>query len=133
MPYPDFPVATVRTVTATRVNGGGLQLECRILMKADMPPTRYRVAARIQLAEIDEGRNAGKMRSCLSDTVEVRTLQDGSETGMFEMIVLFVPNVLRCISVPEGDRMNMYSRFFLIDQVTGYRKMFMSPKVIQSL
>lgn len=133
MPYPDFPVATVRTVTATRVNGGGLQLECRILMKADMPPTRYRVAARIQLAEIDEGRNAGKMRNCLSDTVEVRTLQDGSETGMFEMIVLFVPNVLRCISVPEGDRMNMYSRFFLINQVTGYRKMFMSPKVIQSL
>lgn len=114
---PDFPVV--------RVNGNGLQLECSVLMKADTPPSRFRVAARIQLAEIGEGRNAGKMRSCLSDTVEVRTLQDGSETGIFEMIVLFVPNVLRSISIPEGNRMNMYSRFFLIDQVTGYRKMVM--------
>lgn len=44
---------------------------------------------------------------------------------MFEMSILFAPYVLRSISVPEGDRMNMYARFFLIDQVTGYRKMVM--------
>lgn len=125
VPYPDFPVATVQTVTARRVNGNGLQLECSVLMKADTPPSRFRVAARIQLAEIGEGRNAGKMRSCLSDTVEVRTLQDGSNAGVFEMSILFAPYVLRSISVPEGDRMNMYARFFLIDQVTGYRKMVM--------
>ena len=125
VPYPDFPVATVQTVTARRVNGNDLQLECSVLMKSDTPPSRFRVAARIQLAEIGEGRNAGKMRSCLSDTVEIRTLQDGTDAGLFEMSILFAPYVLRSISVPEGDRMNMYARFFLIDQVTGYWKMVM--------
>lgn len=125
VPYPDFPVATVQSVTASRVNGNDLQLECSVLMKSDTPPSRFRVAARIQLAEIDEGRNAGKMRSCLSDTVEIRTLQDGNGTGTFEMIIRFSPYALRSIAIPEGNRMNMYSRFFLIDQVTGYRKMVM--------
>lgn len=84
------------------MNGNGLQLECSVLMKSDTPPSRFRVAARIQLAEIGEGRNAGKMRSCLSDTVEVRTLQDGTDAGLFEMSILFAPYVLRSISVPDG-------------------------------
>lgn len=97
-------------------------------MKTDTPPSRYRVAARIQLAEIGEGRNAGKMRSCLSETVDIRTLQEASESETYEMIIRFTPYALRSVSVPQGDRMNVYSKFFLIDQVTGFRKMVVLSK-----
>ena len=40
---------------------------------------------------------------------------------------------LRSIAIPEGNRMNMFSRFFLIVQVTGYRKMIMRDSEMQRI
>lgn len=125
MPYPDFPVATVKSVTATVVNGTDMQLDCTVPMETETPPTPYRVAARIQLASVGCGKNSGLMRSFISRTVGIRTHQEASESRVFEMIVRFlIPNYRSIWQVDvDVSGLQMYSRFFLIDQVTGYRKM----------
>ncbi|MCQ2125812.1 MAG: hypothetical protein MJZ06_00020 [Bacteroidaceae bacterium] len=122
--YQQFPVATVQSVAATVINGKDMQLNCTVLMKTATPPTRFRVAARIQLADKCQGKNSGLMRSFLSVTQQVRTLHEDSEQGMYLMTVLFTLDRYRSIWNIDGPDCNMYSKFFMIDRVTGYRKLF---------
>ena len=124
VPYPDFPVATVKSVTATVVNGTDMQLDCTVLMETEAPPTPYRVAARIQLANVGCGKNSGLMRSFISRTVGILTHQEASEPAAFEMIVRFHIPDYRSIWNVDGSGLQMYFKFFLIDQITGYRKLF---------
>lgn len=94
-------------------------------METETPPTPYRVAARIQLAGVGGGKNSGLMRSFISRTVGIRTHQEASEPAAFEMIVRFLIHDYQSIWQVDVDvsGLQMYSRFFLIDQVTGYRKL----------
>ncbi len=71
------------------------------------------------------GKNSGLMRSFISRTVGIRTHQEASEPVAFEMIVRFLIPEYRSIWQVHVDEsgLQMYSRFFLIDQVTVYRKM----------
>lgn len=121
-------MATVKSVTATVVNGTDLQLDCTVFMETETPPTPYRVAARIQLASVGCGKNSGLMRSFISRTVGIRTHQEASDSGTFEMIVRFHIPDYQSIWHVDGRGLQMYSKFFLIDQVTGYRKIVNSQK-----
>lgn len=123
-------MATVKSVTVTVVNGTDMKLDCMLLMETETPPNPYRVAARIQLAGKGCGKNSGLMRSFISRTVGIRTHQEASEPAAFEMIVRFLIHDYQSIWQVDVSGLQMYSRFFLIDQVTGYRKIVNSQSII---
>ena len=73
------------------------------------------------------------MRSFISRTVGIRTHQEASEPAAFEMIVCFLIHDYQSIWHVDGSGLQMYSRFFLIDQVTGYRKLLKNNAAVSAI
>lgn len=125
-PFPLFPVAVVESADAMLCGVSTLQLDCRVKFSTAVPPDRFRLAARIQLARPGAGRNQSLMRSFLADTVWVRRV----ESEMFIMLVRFIIPDYREIWDLDLPSYQLHMQYRLLDSVTGYRDRHANGKFV---
>lgn len=105
-----FPIFSL-DFAGCRHDTGKLELEFNLTLCGTDMPERYRVLGKIQLDVPGTGRNPGKMRNYLSDSVP---------SGKVSKIIF---------SVPAESRLDMFQihvRYLLLDSVTGYRSQYHS-------
>ena len=108
IPFPPFSISL----------SGCLKSEDRLVLPVIMTldtennPTRYRLLAKIQLAEPGKGRNPGLMRNFLAEGF------CGSES-----LKIVIDGYSEMFGV-DGEAFQVHGRFILLDTLTGYRSQY---------
>lgn len=121
--FEDFPVFDVSSASAEVLSDGLMRMSLRVKLFDCGAFSRYRLAARIQLAPVGAGVRPGLMRSF----VAVENCSDQESEAVFM--------ILDYIDVWNLDlkEYTVHVRYFLIDTLTGYRVRYQSKSFTISI
>lgn len=116
MPFEEFPVFDASSASAEAFDEGMMRILLRVKLGDCEAFSRYRLAARIQLAPVGAGVRPGLMRSF----VALENCQDRENDAVF-----LIPDY-RDVWDLDLQEYTVHVRYFLIDTLTGYRVRFQS-------
>lgn len=116
MPFEEFPVFDASSASAEAFGDGMMRMLLRVKLGDCGAFSRYRLAARIQLAPVGAGVRPGFMRSF----VALENCQDR------ESDAVFLISDYRDVWDLDLQEYTVHVRYFLIDTLTGYRVRFQS-------
>lgn len=102
-----FPVFAMEYIGCESAMGDSLKLRLRLFLPDAESPERYRVLAKIQVGKPGCGKDSGKMRNVLSESVP---------GGVVSEILFQVSS--SGVSAPS---FQIHMRYLLLDKTTGYR------------
>lgn len=111
-----FPMFAMEYAGCESAMGDSLKLRFELSLSDAESPERYRVLAKIQVGKPGCGRNSGKMRNVLSESVPCGEVSE----------VLFLVSSAE-ISAPP---FQIHMRYLLLDAETGYRSQYHSLSFI---
>lgn len=110
--FEPFPIFSMDYLGGLKGENGMLKLRYRLTFCGTTTPERYRVLAKIQIAEPGAGRNPGKMRNYLSHSIPFAIASE---------VIFEVPD-----SKPDSHTKQLHIRYLLLDTITGYRSQYHS-------
>lgn len=113
-----FPVFTMEYSGCESATGDSLKLRLRLFLPDAESPERYRVLAKIQIGKPGCGKDSGKMRNVLSESVPCGVVSE----------VLFQVSSAG-VSAPPCQ---IHMRYLILDTETGYRSQYKALSTLAS-
>ncbi len=110
--FEPFPIFSMDYLGGLKNQHGILVLCYRLTLCGTSAPERYRMLAKIQIGEPGIGRNPGKMRNCLSNSIPSAATSE---------VIFEVPD-----NKPNVHTKQLHIKYLLLDTITGYRSQYHS-------